>query len=156
MTQSEAIAERLREVLLDGHWIANTNTRAQVEGITWNQATQKIGNLNTIAALTYHLNYYLAGILNVFHGGKLEIRDKFSFDAPPIASEEDWNALIAEFTTNSEKCIAHVKLMEDKKLNDIFVDKKYGTYQRNIEGIISHSYYHLGQITLLKKMILER
>jgi len=34
----------------------------------------------SIAALTFHINYYVAGVLNVFQGGKLEIRDKYSFD----------------------------------------------------------------------------
>ncbi len=58
--------------------------------MTWVQATQKIGTLNTIAALTFHVNYYLAGILKVFRGGELEIRDKYSFDIPPIDSEADW------------------------------------------------------------------
>lgn len=28
-----------------------------------------------------------------------------------------------------------------------------GSYLRNIEGVIEHSYYHLGQISLIKKMI---
>lgn len=50
-----AIANRLREVLLDGHWIANTNFKEQILSLNWEQATQKIGNLNTIAALTFHI-----------------------------------------------------------------------------------------------------
>ena len=45
--------------------------------------------------------------------------------------------------------------MPNDKLEEIFVDEKYGTYRRNIEGIIEHSYYHLGQISLIKKMILN-
>jgi len=44
--------------------------------------------------------------------------------------------------------------MPDKKLNEIFVNEKYGTYLRNIEAVIEHSYYHLGQIVLIKKLIL--
>ena len=44
----------------------------------------------------------------------------------------------------------------DEKLEEIFVNEKYGTYKRNIEGMIEHCYYHLGQISLIKKMIIER
>jgi len=154
MKRTKSIANRLSEVLLNGHWIANTNIKNQIENVTWKQAIQKVGELNTIALLTFHINYYLAGILNVFDGGELEIRDQFSFDLLPIKSEADWTNLVAGFISNAEKFIAHVENMEDAKLDEVFVDAQYGNYQRNLEGLIEHSYYHLGQISLIKKMIL--
>jgi hypothetical protein len=153
MTRSKYMATRLKEVLLNGRWIAQTNIKEQIESVTWQQAIQKVSSLNTIALLVYHLNYYLGGILNVFHGGTLEIRDRYSFDMPPIKSETDWTNLVNEFLVNSEKFVTHVQKMEDSKYDKPFVDEKYGTYQRNIEGVIEHSYYHLGQIVLIKKMI---
>lgn len=156
MERSTYLANRLKEVLLDGRWIANTNYKVQIESMTWEQATHKIGTLNTIAALTYHVNYYLAGILNVFNGGELEIRDKYSFDLPPIESEADWKSLVDEFLTNAEKFAREVADMPDGKLDEVFVDEKYGTYLRNIEGVIEHCYYHLGQVSLIKKMILGK
>jgi len=45
--------------------------------------------------------------------------------------------------------------MEDATLDSVFVDEKYGTYLRNIEGVIEHCYYHLGQISLIKKLVSE-
>lgn len=155
MERNKELANRLNEVLLNGRWIANTNYKLQLESIMWKQATQKIGTLNTIASLTYHINYYLAGILNVFKGGELEIRDQYSFDVQTIESESDWEKLINEFLSNSEEFIKEVTNLPDYKLDEPFVDIKYGTYLRNIEGVIEHSYYHLGQISLIKKMILE-
>jgi len=154
ITKSKQIADRLREVLLNGHWIANTNYKKQIEDIHWKQATKKIEGLNSIATLTYHINYYLDGILQVFNGGKLEIRDAYSFDMPPIQSEKDWNNLIDTFVSNAEKFAVHAENLTDEQLDKVFVDQKYGTYLRNIEGVIEHSYYHLGQISLLKKMII--
>lgn len=156
MGRTKELANRLTEVLLNGRWIANTNYKSQIENLTWEQATQKIGTLNTIAALTFHVNYYLAGIINVFNGGGLEIRDKYSFDIPPIESESDWKRLIDEFITNSEIFVNGVLNLTDSKLDEAFVDEKYGTYLRNIEGVIEHSYYHLGQISLIKKMLTEK
>ncbi len=153
MDRSNNLANRLDEVLLNGQWIANTNFKMQIESVTWDQATQKIGTLNSLATLTFHVNYYLAGILNVFKGGKLEIRDKYSFDMPPIESEADWKKLVNEFLDTSEEFVKEVKNISDSTLDGPFVDEKYGTYLRNIEGVIEHSYYHLGQISLIKKMI---
>src|SRR6476619_5796800 len=132
MTRNEFIRNRIREVLLDGHWIANTNYKQQLLDINWKQATQKIGTLNTIAALTYHINYYLAGLLKVFQGGPLEIRDKYSFDLPEIKSEKDWEELVSQFLTNSEKFANEVAQIPDGKLDETFVEEKYGTYLRNI------------------------
>ena len=153
MKQSNQIANRLREVFLNGLWIANTNYNDLLSTITFEQATKKVGNLNTIAALTYHINYYLAGLIKVFEGGPLEIKDKYSFDLPPIQCEEDWKALLSSLLSNAENFARQVEQMSDEKLKETFVDEKYGTYQRNIEGIIEHSYYHLGQISLIKKLI---
>jgi uncharacterized damage-inducible protein DinB len=155
MARNLFIANRLREVLLNGKWVANTNFKEQILSVSWEQAIQKIDNLNTIALLTFHINYYLQGILNVFNGGQLEIRDKYSFDLPEIKSEEDWNKLVSDFLNNSEKFVDKVEQMNDNVFDQPFVDEKYGNYLRNIEGVIEHSYYHLGQISLIKKMITQ-
>ena len=155
MTRSTTIASRLKEVLLNGHWIANTNIKEQIQSVHWQQATQKIGQLNTIATLTYHLNYYLAGLLNAFESGILDISDKYSFDLPPINTAAEWDKVVAEFVSNAEKFAAAVEGMNDEILDRPFVKEQYGTLLRNIEGVIEHSYYHLGQISLIRKMIAE-
>lgn len=153
MKPTNQLAHRFREILWAGDWVAATNYKAQLADLNWVQATAKIGSFNTIAALTFHINYYVAGILNVFEGGSLEIRDRYSYDAPPIESEEDWQGLLRKFWNDAEKFADHVEQMPDEKLSDVFVDQKYGTYQRNIDGMIEHCYYHLGQIVLIKKMV---
>lgn len=154
MKKSDFIANRLREIFSNGYWIANTNYRDQLEKITWQQAIHQVENLNTIAALTYHINYYLAGILTVFNGGLLEIKDQYSFDLPPIHSEADWNKLASELFDNASVFAIAVEKMPDEKLDEIFVNEKYGTSLRNLEAVIEHSYHHLGQIVLIKKLIL--
>lgn len=155
MENGNQISLRFKEVLLHGKWIANTNYKHILANVTWEQATKKIGSLNSIVALTFHINYYIAGVLTVFEGGQLEIHDKYSFDYQKIKSENDWNNLLNELLVNAEKFANYIEQISDEKLEQTFVDEKYGTYRRNIEGIIEHSYYHLGQISLIKKMILE-
>ena len=150
------LANRLKEVLLNGKWIANTNFKDQITNITWEQAVEKVENLNTIAMLTFHINYYLKGLLNVFEGGNLEIKDKYSFDMPEIKSESNWNSLVNDFVSNAEKFINHVEKMDDNLLIQPFVKEEYGSYLRNIEAQIEHCYYHLGQVSLINKMIKQR
>lgn len=153
MKRCEMLAVRLREVFVEGTWIANTNYQTLLTSITWEEATKKVQNLNTIADLTFHINYYLYGILDAFRTGKLEIRDKFSFDTPPITSAEDWDKLVQEFLKNAKIFVASIGVLEDGALQKPFFDERYGTLERNIEGVIEHSYYHLGQVSLIKKLL---
>lgn len=155
METAPQMANRLREVLLNGTWIANTNYKNELPGLPVAVANTKVGSLNSIAALAQHINYYLAGIINVFKGGALDIKDKFSFDFPPVEMQEEWNALLDKFFANAEEICGLIEKLPEEKLNSVFVDEKYGTYRRNMEAMIEHSYYHLGQIVLLKKLIAE-
>ena len=153
METSNQLAKRFRELYLNGTWIANTNYQKLLSDINCEQATQKISTLNSIVLLTFHINYYVEGVLQVFEGGTLDIKDKYSFDAPEITSEADWNALKNNLLKNAEAFAKHIKLMSETQLESVFVHEKYGSYRRNIEGLIEHSYYHLGQLSLIKKMI---
>lgn len=153
MESAKELATRFREVTLNGKWIANTNFKDQLSPLTWVQATTRIGSLNTIAMLTFHIHYYIAGVLQVFEGGDLTIRDKYSFDLPEIRNEADWQRLCQKLFTDAEQFATHVERMSQEQLDSVFIDEKYGTFRRNIEGIIEHSYYHLGQVSLIRKMV---
>jgi uncharacterized damage-inducible protein DinB len=153
MENTKQIAKRFREVILNGTWVANTNFKDQLSNLDWKIATTEIKSLNTIAILAQHIHYYINGINRVFKGGTLDIRDQFSFDFPAMQSQKDWETFLLRFWNDAETFAAMIEQMPDEKLKQVFVDEKYGTYQRNIDGMIEHSYYHLGQIVLLKKMI---
>ena len=156
MEQHIYMSRRLREIFLTGTWIANTNYKEQITKTTWQEAVYKVHNLNSIAALTFHVNYYLEGLIQVLNGGALNISDKYSFDMPDIKNEHDWNDLVARFLKHAEQFSAQVEQLDAPVFDHNFVMEKYGTYLRNIDGIIEHSYYHLGQITLLRKLIAAR
>ncbi|MFM2338113.1 MAG: hypothetical protein RL115_1306 [Bacteroidota bacterium] len=149
------IATRLQEVYLSGKWIANTNYLEQINNLNWQQATQKINSLNSIASLVYHIKYYLEGLQIAFTQHQLTISDKFSFDMPSITNEADWQHLKTTFIQQAEVFIELVGKMDEDALAAPFIQEKYGSTWRNIEGVLEHSYYHLGQIVLLKKLLLK-
>lgn len=153
MKETTTIANRFRETILNGTWIANTNYKDQLAGLDYQTATAKVGTLNSIAILTQHIHYYIDGILNVFKGGSLDIRDKYSFDFPAIESQKQWDDFLIKFWNDSEEFANQIEQMPEEKLKAVFIDEKYGTYQRNIDAMIEHSYYHLGQIVLIQKML---
>ena len=151
--ENHQIANRFREVILNGTWIANTNFKDQLSNLNWQIATTKLDSLNTIAVLAQHIHYYINGINSVLRGGTLDIKDKFSFDFPEIESQNDWETFLSKFWNDSEEFANLIEKMSDEDLKQIFVEEKYGTNKRNIEGMNEHSYYHLGQIVLIKKLV---
>ncbi|MCC7027429.1 MAG: DUF1572 family protein [Saprospiraceae bacterium] len=155
MNKSQAIANRFREVTLNGTWIANTNFKHQLSNLNWEIATAQYGSLNSIALLAQHIHYYINGIKNVFLGGNLEIKDKFSFDFKPMESQLEWEVFLNTFWQDSEEFASLIEQMAETKLDEVFIDAKYGSFQRNIDAMIEHSYYHLGQIVLINKLINE-
>jgi len=60
--------------------------------------------------------------------------------------------LSKEFIENIHSFIHHVDGLSDDELDSPFFQPQYGTYRRNIEAMIEHGYYHLGQISLIKKL----
>jgi uncharacterized damage-inducible protein DinB len=151
MNLSKQIAKHFREVHFGGNW-TSVNLKGSLTGVTWQQATTKAHSFNTIAALVYHINYYVSGVLKVLQGGTLDIKDIYSFDHPDIRSQEDWEKLLDKTWSDAEAFANMVEQLPENKLEDIFTDEKYGTYYRNLHGIIEHSHYHLGQIVLIKKI----
>jgi len=156
MNLTICLANRLREVLTEGKWVIGSNFKEQISDINWKEAIMQIDSLNSIADLTFHVSYYIAGICNVLEGGTLDISDKYSFEYPPIKSEADWRKLIDKFCADSERYIALVEKMKEEKLNEVFFDQRYGNYLRNLNASMEHAYYHFGQIVIIKKMIKAR
>ena len=153
MHASVLLANRFREVILDGTWIANTNFKDQLEQVDWRLAQRKVQDLNTIAVLAQHIHYYIKGVNQVFRGGDLEISDQYSFDFPPMNSEAQWKAFLETFWEDAHAFADQVEKMPDALLEETFVKEQYGTYLRNIEAMIEHCYYHLGQVVLIRKLL---
>jgi len=152
MKSTALLAKHFREVFFGVNWTWS-NMKDQLADVTWQQATTKVYDLNTIVALTYHIHYFVLVAGRVLDGGPLDAHDKFSFDHPPISSQEDWEQFLATVWATAEKFADAVEQLPEEQLQTVFSEEKYGTYYRNIQGIIEHSHYHLGQIVVVKKIL---
>ena len=142
MNLPQQIATHFRQIHFGGNWTA-VNLKGTLDDMDWQRATKKIYSLNTIAALVYHVNYYVTEVLKVLNGEPLRAHDNFSFDHPPIESQEDWNMLLNKTWNDAENFAASIEELPEGRLWEIFTDEKYGNYYRNIHGIIEHTHYHL-------------
>ena len=154
MNFSAQIAKHFRDVYFGGNW-TSVNFKDTITGLTWEEANAKVHSFNTIAALVYHMNYYVTAVLKVLQGQVLDAHDKFSFDHPPFHLQQDWEHFLDKVWQEAEEFARLVEQLPESKWMEDFSDKKYGNYYRNIHGIIEHCHYHLGQIVLIKKIIKE-
>lgn len=147
------IAKHFRDIHFGGNW-TSVNLKETLADINWQEAVTHVFSFNTIATLVFHINYYTSAVLKVFEGEPLNAHDKYSFAAPPVESEEDWAKLLEKLWRDAEQFACRVEQLPEDKLWEDFTDKKYGNYYRNIHGMIEHTHYHLGQIVLIKKLLL--
>lgn len=152
MSISALIAKHLREVHFGKNWTWSY-MQEHLNDVTWQEATQKVGDLNTIAVLVYHSYYYVTAASAYLETGKLDSSDKLSFEVPPIQSEEDWQRLLKTVYDGIEAFAQKLEQLPDEQLYEVFSEEKYGNHYRNLAGIVEHTHYHLGQIVLLKKLI---
>lgn len=152
MGLTRQIAKHLRDVHFGGNW-TTSNLKDSLSDVTWQQATTQVQSFNTIAALVYHVNYYVSAVLKVLEGETLNAKDEYSFNHPPVLCREDWEKLLDKTWADAERFSSLVEQMPETRLEEDFTDAKYGTYYRNIAGITEHLHYHLGQIVIIKKLL---
>jgi len=155
MTLSFQIAKHLRNLYSGGNY-TGINLKEALADVDWAKAITKVSSLNTILALVYHINYYVIAVSKVLQGEPLNASDKFSYDHPQIQSEEEWKNFLDQFWKDGESFAVLVEQLPDNRFLEPFLDGKYGTYYRNIAGVIEHTHYHLGQIVLIKKLISQQ
>lgn len=154
MKLTEQIAKHLRAIHFGGNW-TSSNLQDKLADVTWQQATTQVYSFHTIATLVYHMNYYVSATVKVLQGGPLDAKDKYSFDHPPILSQEDWEKLLEKTWTDAENLARLIEQLPESQLWESFVDEKYGNYYRCLHGPIEHCHYHLGQIALIKRILMQ-
>ncbi|MBX7204821.1 MAG: DinB family protein [Bacteroidia bacterium] len=151
MSITKQIANHLRAIYFGGNWTVSS-LKEHLTGITWQQATMQVYGFNSIASLTCHSTYYVSTLINVLKGQPLNAKDELSFILPSLTSQQDWEQLLAKLWEEGEEAAKLIERLPDNILIDNFTNEKYGSYYRNIQGIIEHLHYHLGQIVLIKKI----
>ncbi len=155
MTITQQTAKHLRDIHFGGNW-TTINLKDVLSDLTWEEASIQVDDFNSIATLTYHTTYYVSALLDVLEGNPLNAKDELSFLCPEITSESDWKSIQDGAWEKAEKTASLIEKLAVEQLKVDFTDKKYGSFYRNIHGIIEHLHYHLGQIVILKQIIRKR
>lgn len=152
MNPAPYIAKHLRELHFGDNWTWS-NMKDNLAGITWQEAITKVYDLNTIAVLVFHMNYYICSITRVLEGKPLDSKDELSFSHPPVQSQHDWDNMVSKIQDDAENLAKLIAALPEAQLWENFTDEKYGNYYRHLHGLIEHSHYHLGQVAIIKKIL---
>lgn len=154
MSISKQLAKHLRDVHFGGNWTV-TDLKTTLSDVKWEDALTQVYSLNSIAALTFHMTYYVDILITVLEENKLIGKDELSWMPPSIRSQQDWEFLQAGIWIRAERAALLIEQLPDEQLTRDFIDPKYGTTYRNIAGIVEHMHYHLGQIVIIKKLLVQ-
>ncbi len=123
MNLTGQIAKLFKDVYYGGNW-TSVNLKESLADVTWQQAITKVYSFNTIAGLVFHLNYYVSAVLKVLQGETLNASDKYSFDHPPLLSQQEWEELLNKIWADAENFATLVEQLPEDKLWKIFSDEK--------------------------------
>jgi hypothetical protein len=151
MSTTKLLAKHFKEVYFGGNW-TSSNLKETLDDITVDEANFKIADFNTILCLSYHIHYFVVVQTTFLKGLEVKASDKLSFNHPEINDEIEWQEYKNKLLNEAAELIQLLEKLDDDILLFDFIAPQYGNYFRNINGLIEHTHYHLGQINLIKKL----
>lgn len=150
MLLSQHLSKHIKDVHFGGNW-TTSSLQEHLHDVNLEMALSKKEGMNTIAALCYHINYYIVAVTEVLKGGTLNASDAYSYNHPSFSTDEEWQVFKEKMWTDVNVFADLILQITDEQMWQPFVNEKYGNYYRNIQGIVEHTHYHLGQIVVIKK-----
>lgn len=152
MKITEAITVQLMEAFEGGNW-TDVDVTHTLQDVNLHEATLRTkASPNTIASLLYHIGFYNSVIVQRLEGEQPEIDANNGFNMPELHTEKDWKEL-RENVMRSAKELAHAILsLDEEKLSEP-INQGGSRIYKSVHGVIEHTYYHLGQIVVLKNLI---
>jgi len=114
--------------------------------------TQPAPGKHSVSEVLWHCIYWRKVLIKRMQGdwefGR-KTEEEQNFLSLDLLKKKGWKKLLAEFENSQKLLIDFLKTKDDS-----FLEKEYQSGYKNkfvIEGIISHDYYHLGQIGFTSK-----
>lgn len=153
MNITQHIAEHIKQIYEGNNW-TSVSILETIKNVGWQQAQQKTAaSANTIASLLHHLFYWNEIIMQRAEGKNPAIPESNGFDVHVFENESDWNALKEKTHESFLQLADVVKNFPAEKLEETYAADK-SSYYKNFQGIVEHAHYHLGQMVILKKLII--
>lgn len=147
---AQHMGKHYRQAFFGGNWSDNCYQQ-HIDGLDYRLATEAQPGANSIAAIVYHVHFFINGVLSVLEGRELVTGDDKSWQTPSFTSQAEWDSFVARVLAEAEQLAQALEALPEGGIWAHFYDPKYSSIFTNGLGILEHSYYHLGQIALLRK-----
>ena len=154
MNITNLIADHVREIYEGNNW-TDISIIQTIKDVSWQQAQQKTNaSPNTIASLLNHLYYWNAIIMQRLKGSNPSVPETNGFDVEELKNESDWIALKDKTHGSFLQLADLIKVFPEEKLEETYAFGKSSFY-KNFHGAVKHAHYHLGQMVVLKNLIVK-
>ncbi|MEP6467498.1 MAG: DinB family protein [Parafilimonas sp.] len=152
MKATQLIAQHIKEIYEGNNW-TDVNIIEIIKNINWQQAQQKtVASPNTIASLLHHLYYWNGIMMQRLKGSNPSVPETNGFNVDAFTSENDWQKLKEKTHASFIQLALMIEHFPEEKLEEAYAEGK-SSYYKNFHGIVEHAHYHLGQMVILKNLI---
>ncbi|UEG49746.1 DinB family protein [Ferruginibacter lapsinanis] len=132
-------------------WIG-VNFKSATKGLSAAIASRQIPKqTNSIWMLLSHVIYWRTTVINRLNG-TLDLPPFPDFALPESFTDENWKQLLKDFEATYHLLLNSINHFPEGKLHEQS-PKKEQTYFELIMGCLQHDAYHLGQINLLRNLL---
>jgi uncharacterized damage-inducible protein DinB len=153
MREVERIA-RLLELTFDGQAYHGPSVRQALKDIDAGIAARRPeGGLHTIWELVGHLTSELRHARALLEGNAEPwVAGRTTWSALPTPSPAAWVQALSDLENANREFVSAVERLDDAVLDEDLV-QVHRTYYVMLHGMVQHSAYHAGQISILKRQL---
>ena len=150
MNETKRILSLFKKLYDGSPWI-DINITSVLQNISAEQASKRVvKNCNTIWEITNHLIDWRLNVLQRVQGKIIKTPGNNYFEPVTDTSEKNWADTLQRLSVVQKDWIEFLGKVDLGELEKVYTPNSM-TYYENIDGIIQHDVYHLGQIVLLSK-----
>jgi hypothetical protein len=120
-----------------------------LEGITPEQSFKRLPESHSIIELVAHMASWRIFVVKKLKGD-LDYRITDDLNFPAVS---DWTKVLSDLHESQVELLEGIKVFDETKLHELVPHSPNTyTFYTLLHGIIHHDLYHIGQISLIKKM----
>lgn len=146
---AQAVAQHFYDVHYGGNW-TDVCLQDVLKDLSYEQAQTRTGDTNSISLLLYHMMFYNQVVFDGTFGEKKHFEHEESVQSN-VQNGSDWQKLKDDYFALVQKIYQHILNLSDDQLL-VTRPGNHSTNYKNLHGMIEHIHYHLGQISLLRKL----
>jgi uncharacterized damage-inducible protein DinB len=115
-------------------------------------AARPVAKVHSIWEIVAHMAFWEGVVTRRLGGERAGLVEELNFPPTPEPTEESWKAELDRFRASNEAFRQAASKLTPERLDELTAAGKR-TYREEVQGILEHHLYHLGQIALLKKAL---